>query len=348
MSLTEFASMPLNAATDVPAGINFEWLWQGYIGRGNLTMLTSLWKNGKTTMITGLLQRMEADGEFLGRPCRAAKPLIVSEESAQTWARRLELLPVGPHVQLIPQPFLRRPTVAEWEQLVEHAGERHAAGQLDFFIVDSLRTFLPGASESDPGTVLSFLQPLQRLAVSGVAVLIIHHPRKERSEEGSCARGTGAMLGFVDIIFELHRFGSMASDENRRKIIGLSRFVDTPTRLNIAWDRATGKFTVVKDLEEARFRDNWDKVKAILQKRTVAATHHELLADWPSSLPAPAVSVLYEWLNRAYDKKWVRRCGEGRRKDPYRYRLPNEDDAYYDRGELPPIREPGPLFGNRE
>ncbi len=30
------------------------------------------------------------------------------------------------------------------------------------------------------------------------------------------------------------------------------------------------------------------------------------------------------------------------------YRLPNADDAYYDRGELPPIKEPGPLFGYRE
>ncbi len=348
MSLNEFASMPLNEAKKASAGINCDWLWHGYIGRGNLTMLTSLWKNGKTTLITGLLQRMEADGDFLGRPCGAARPLIVSEESAQTWARRLELLPIGPHVQLMAQPFLRRPSVAEWERLVDYAGDRHAAGQLDFFIVDSLRTFLPGASESDAGTVLSFLQPLQRLAVAGVAVLVIHHPRKERSEEGSCARGTGAMLGFVDVILELHRFGSMATDENRRKLIGLSRFVDTPTRLNYAWDKSTGKFTVVNDPETDRFRDNWDKVKTILQKRKTAATHLELLADWPGSIPAPAASVLYQWLNRAYDQKLVRRCGEGRRKDPYRYRLPNEDDAYYDRGELPPLKEPGPLFGYRE
>jgi hypothetical protein len=31
--------------------------------------------------------------------------------------------------------------------------------------------------------------------------------------------------------------------------------------------------------------------------------------------------------------------------DPYRYRLPNADDAYWDRGELPPLPELGPLFG---
>jgi hypothetical protein len=61
----------------------------------------------------------------------------------------------------------------------------------------------------------------------------------------------------------------------------------------------------------------------------------------PSDREPPAASVLYEWLNRAFDEKLIRREGEGRRTDPYRYRLENEDDAYRDRGELPPLR---PLF----
>jgi len=78
-----------------------------------------------------------------------------------------------------------------------------------------------------------------------------------------------------------------------------------------------------------------------LAQREVAATHHELLADWPSDQSAPAPSVLYEWLNRATELKLVRREGQGRRLNPYRYRLPNADDEYYDRGELPPIRDLG-------
>jgi hypothetical protein len=55
----------------------------------------------------------------------------------------------------------------------------------------------------------------------------------------------------------------------------------------------------------------------------------------------PAPSVLYEWLNRAFDEKLIRREGEGRRTDPYRYRLENADAFYWDRGELPPLK---PLF----
>jgi hypothetical protein len=49
--------------------------------------------------------------------------------------------------------------------------------------------------------------------------------------------------------------------------------------------------------------------------------------------------TLYGWLNRAFEQKLLRRSGFGVKDDPYRYRLENEDDAYYDRGELPPLRD---------
>src|SRR5207302_167858 len=126
--------------------------------------------------------------------------------------------------------------------------------------------------------LLDMLHPLQRLAAAGVAVLVLHHPRKKASEEGSSARGSGALLGFVDIILELHRVGQLQSDERRRRLFGVSRHPATPGH------------------------------------------------------------VVYQWLNRATEGKLVRRCGTGRRSDPYRYRLPNADDEYWDRGELPPLR----------
>jgi len=61
--------------------------------------------------------------------------------------------------------------------------------------------------------------------------------------------------------------------------------------------------------------------------------------DWPADSDKPSPTVLYEWLARAYEEKLVRREGRGIRSHPYRYRLPNADDEYWDRGELPPLRE---------
>ena len=78
-------------------------------------------------------------------------------------------------------------------------------------VIDPLASFLPDHSECDAGTLLEMLHPLQRLAAAWVAVLLLHHPRKHRSDEGSSARGSGALLAYVDIILELHRYGGLNS-----------------------------------------------------------------------------------------------------------------------------------------
>jgi len=125
-----------------------EWIWNGYIARNNLTILKSLWKAGKTALIAGLLQRLADGGTFLGQACWAAKALVISEESTVNWAPRLALMPIGPHARLMTRPFLRRPTPELWQQLIDQAGEQVALCELDFVIVDSLTTFLPGRSDS--------------------------------------------------------------------------------------------------------------------------------------------------------------------------------------------------------
>jgi AAA domain len=340
-----FQSLPMDQLTQPGAPPKIDWLYRGYLARGNVTLLTSQWKAGKTTLLTGLLQQFAAGGTFLGRAVVPAKALVVSEEPRDTWADRLRCMPVGSHVQLMSRPFLRRPTRQQWNQLVEYAGERWLAGQMDVFVVDPLAKFLPGSTESDMNTLLEFLDPLQQLTAAGVGVLILHHPRKKPSEEGSSARGNGGLLAAVDIVVELTRYGKLTTDERRRKLFALSRFSETPRHLVYEWDPKTGAFTGLGDPLGKRFEENWENLRAILAQREKAATHNELLMDWPADQERPSPSLLYQWLNRAFEEKLVRRQGAGRKDDPYRYRLPNEDDEYLDRGELPPIRERPRRFG---
>src|SRR5713226_7382312 len=40
------------------------WLWYGYLAAGKITLLTSQWKSGKTTLISILLARMAQGGEL--------------------------------------------------------------------------------------------------------------------------------------------------------------------------------------------------------------------------------------------------------------------------------------------
>ena len=121
MAVTSFNSISMTAVsshTPMPGG---NWLWDGYLAPGNITLLTSQWKTGKTTLLTGLLRGLERGEAFLDRTLVAGKALVVSEESTEHWAERLSRMPIGPHVELLARPFPGRPSFEEWTALIDHA-----------------------------------------------------------------------------------------------------------------------------------------------------------------------------------------------------------------------------------
>ena len=125
----------------------------------------------------------------------------------------------------------------------------------------------------------------------------------------------------------MHRYGSMAADNCRRKLVGLSRPAETPRTLIYEWTPGTAEFRTVPDVVAARFWENWEVVRAILAERKKAATHKELLSDWPPDRTAPSAGQLYEWLSRATREQLAVRLGAGTKDDPYRFRLPREDNS---------------------
>ena len=205
MPATLFDPRPMDELDPGPAAADPAWVWDGFLARGDITLLTGVWKTGKTTLLAGLLHALGGGGVFLGRACAAGRAVVVSEESADHWARRCRAIPVGPHAALLSRPFPARPAPADWAELVHQVGERREAAGLDLFVVDPLATFLPGRSESDAATLHAFLDPLRRLAAGGTAVLVLHHPRRQADAEGSQGRGGGLLLGSADTLAELHQ-----------------------------------------------------------------------------------------------------------------------------------------------
>ena len=74
------------------------WLWHGYLKPGAVTLLTSRWKSGKTTLLSVLLSRLASGGELAGRAVAPGKAVVVSEESPEQWASRGRQLDFGRHV----------------------------------------------------------------------------------------------------------------------------------------------------------------------------------------------------------------------------------------------------------
>jgi AAA domain-containing protein len=318
-------SWPMDQLDSAVRATAVEWLWEGYLARGSITLLTGVWKGGKTTLVAGLLRAL-VGGSFLDRTCAAARALVVSEEAPSHWIERRQAIPIGPHVQLVSRPFPGRPTQEQWDELVGKIEAHRSAVAIDVLVVDSLAVFLPGSSESDPVALNALFQPLRRLANAGVGVLILHHPRKRKAEEGKSARGGETLLEMVDIALELSRHGPSPAEACQRKLVGRSCYPETPRTLIYEWTPGTALFRTLPDVLPVRFRENWEMVRAILARRTSAATHKELLAEWPPDKLAPSPGQLYEWLSRAVAEKLAVRTGTGTKSDPYRYRLASSTD----------------------
>jgi hypothetical protein len=71
------------AALNPPA---IDWLWHGFVAPGNTTLLTSLWKAGKTTLVSMLLSRRKQAGTLAGLLVKPGRTVVVSEEPMSLWA----------------------------------------------------------------------------------------------------------------------------------------------------------------------------------------------------------------------------------------------------------------------
>src|SRR5262249_51460094 len=71
------------------------WIWHGLIARGYITLLTSQWKTGKTTLLSLLLAARHRGEPLAGRAVASGRTVVVSEESVELWALRQTNVDMG-------------------------------------------------------------------------------------------------------------------------------------------------------------------------------------------------------------------------------------------------------------
>ena len=100
-ALAAILNQRLRPSWEAEADAAPRWLWQGYVAAGKITLLTSQWKSGKTTLMAVLLARLAQAGQLAGLATFAARVAVFSEEAADDWARRCRRLGIAAgHVSL--------------------------------------------------------------------------------------------------------------------------------------------------------------------------------------------------------------------------------------------------------
>jgi hypothetical protein len=302
------------------------WLWHGYLGPGKVTLLTSQWKSGKTTLVSLLLARMQQGGQLAGLPVAAGKALVISEESEADWRPRFAHLGIRDNVDLLCRPFTAQPSMEQWLALIETAAAmRHRQGS-DLVVIDSLAYFLPAHSENSASALLECLTPLQRLSTAHMGVLLPHHPRKGRTVAGQAARGSGALPSFVDVIIEMGYYAHPDDLDRRRRLVAFSRHDDTPRHLLIELNADGTDYEVLQSGLDAALGDSWAVVVQVLTESVSKLTRQEILDRWSPDYHKPDSTTLWRWLSRAVAGGIVRQEGTGRPRDPFRYWLPQREE----------------------
>jgi hypothetical protein len=323
---------PLSLA-DLRAAASTEiaWLWQGYLLRGGVSLLTSQWKAGKTTLLALLLARMKRGGSLAGQAIPAGKALVLSEEDPAEWCRRSQALDLDGHVHWMCRPFLGKPTRDQWHRLLDDVLALRRDLGIDLLAIDPLSAFLPGSDENNAAAMLGALSPLHRLTEAGMGVLLLHHPGKAPSAVGRAARGSGALQGFVDVLMEMTWLRGAGDGSRARRLRAWSRSQGTPLNLLMELTPDGTDYQVVTEATAAE--DDLPAVpealRLVLEGAQGKMTRQEILDGWlPDYLPAPDPGTLARWLLRAVTLGQLCRDGTGRRNEPFRYWLPEQEKLW--------------------
>jgi hypothetical protein len=287
--------------------------------------MTGISKGGKTTLLSLLLARRKEGGALGGLAVNAGKTVIVTEEDSSTWALRARKDDYGQGVCFFPQPFRGIPRPAEWLALIMQILELQAAHGFDLLVLDPLAPLLE--NENHSRTVLECFLPLRELTRRGVGLLAMHHPAKGQPILGQAARGSGALLGHVDIAIEVRHPGG-DSQTRCRRFNAWSRYgTVTPAQLLLELNaEGTDYLQVADKTADDGFQANWHLVEMVLNDAPQKLTRLDILDEWPPDFDKPSVVTLQSWLNRALDRSLILREGSGRRADPYRYWFASRED----------------------
>jgi hypothetical protein len=221
-----------------------DWIWEGFIARGNLTLLTSQPKGGKTTLLSILLGLRVTGGTLAGLAVRPGKTVVISEEARSFWSERTRKHQFGSSMCFIPQPFRTIPTEAQWSELIQRVLTINRERGVDLFVIDPLAPFL--RSENQSRSMLETLMPLGELLRAGTGGLVLHHPGHGERPFGLSARGSSALLGHVDVSIDM-RIPRGDHLTRRRRLFALSRHSMTPRQLTMELDEPGTTYQLVAE-----------------------------------------------------------------------------------------------------
>lgn len=290
------------------------WIWPGYIARGTITLLTGLWKAGKTTLVANLLHDLYRGEGLIETPIDGSV-LVVSEESTGMWSRRRDEFELASQIHLLRRDTYARLSYTEWCALIDDICQNIKLLGVSLVIIDTLSSFWPVDNENDASEVNTALAPLRGITEAGASLLLNHHPRKGSGSNFTASRGSGALPSFVDILVELDYTNRECNTDTRRTLSAKGRLDDIPAEMVI--DLTDDGYVMLGEVSVSNRQSELDTIDSLLADLPDGATVTVLKEHWPEkAIGKRRLSGLLK--QGTDDGRWERK-GNGAKGSPHVY-----------------------------
>jgi AAA domain/Bifunctional DNA primase/polymerase, N-terminal/Primase C terminal 1 (PriCT-1) len=277
-----------------------EWLWDGILPAGGMSLLVAKPKVGKTTLAFNLAVAVSRGADFLGRKTQKVPVIYLALEEKRSQIQK-KLKALGVSEEQIYFHFGSAPVnaVKEIEPLITETGAK-------LLVVDVLQKFCRVKDLNDYSQVTNALEPLIATArEENCHIVLTHHAGKADRKDGDDILGSTGLLGGVDTSIIIKK------QDKRRTFFTIQRYgEDTPeTVIELKLD---GSLEAVGSRQEVEIEETIPEILEALEDG--ALTEKEIWGriERNHDVTAKALRVLVE-------RERVNRSGNGKRGDPYRY-----------------------------
>ena len=293
---------------------DIDWLLDGVLPMGGMSLVTAAPKVGKTTFARCLALAVSRGAEFVGRSTVTGTVLVVSLEDSPRQIRA-HMAAIG----------ASRDDAIGWYghgDFPATTGDR--LNTLDavirefepvLVVVDPLFKFISIKDGDAYSEVSAALNPLMQIArASGVHILLTHHNRKGGGEAGEEVLGSTALFAGVDTLISLKR------DGDGRTIETIQREGDDLPVTVLRMD-PTGWIDTGGIRADVKAREIDEQILAVIGEVGSPMETDDVIAA-----TGRAKKAVLDSLRRMTKAGALTQTGEGKRNAPYQYSVP---DIFY-------------------
>ena len=310
--------LPYRRVGDIPATEPVGWLCEGILAVGEVTLLVSRPKAGKSTLARFLAACMLEGRPFLGRETRLGPVLMASAEDAPGWVRECFLrLGAAEHPDLYAVDLPLPPGMPALTSESLFVTAKDAGARL--VVVDTLQRCFPTLDINDYGQTVDLMGRFQSGAREAeCAVLVLHHNNKragEYEDHSIGVMGSQGLFGTAAILASLTRDGRGAwllteGRYGRNLPKTLLEFCEDTMRY-----RAAGTEGEIRETERRqRVRETAERVLEIVRSSPGIA-RQDLIAETGGD-----TTICLDAIRELLSAGRIARDGQGRKGSPFTYR----------------------------